>query len=49
MMPLLLLGQVYELEVPEQPGEVQEDFKLGKTGKYVLSIKVHAPAGPLGS
>ena len=35
------------MEVPEQPGEVQKDFKLGKTGKYVLSIKVCAFLEPL--
>lgn len=47
-MPLSFLYQVYEMEVPEQPGEVQKDFKLGKTGKYVLSIKVCVPGPPLG-
>ena len=31
--------QAYELETPQEPGEVQEDYKIGKTGAYVISIK----------
>ena len=39
-------AQAYELEVPTEPGEVQEEgFKIGKTGAYVISIKV-APKFP---
>lgn len=31
---------VYELEVPQEPGDVQADFSINKTGSFVISIKV---------
>lgn len=31
---------VYELEVPHEPGDVQEDFSIKKTGSYIISVKV---------
>jgi hypothetical protein len=31
----------YELEVPEELGEVQKQFCILKEGNYIISIKVH--------
>ena len=31
---------VYELEVPQEPGDVQADFSINKTGSFVISVKV---------
>lgn len=30
----------YELEVPQEPSDVQEDFRIKKTGSYIISVKV---------
>ena len=31
---------VYELEVPQEPGNVQKEFSIEKTGSFIISIKV---------
>ncbi|KAF9956579.1 hypothetical protein BGZ65_002592 [Modicella reniformis] len=30
---------VYELEVPQQPGEVQQEFNISKEGQFVIQVK----------
>ncbi|KAK9917620.1 hypothetical protein WJX75_006559 [Coccomyxa subellipsoidea] len=37
---------VYELEVPQEPGDVQEDFSIKKTGSYIISVKNPEAANP---
>lgn len=42
---------VYRLEVPAEPGTVQEDFEVLKEGSYVMQIKNPGndpPQGPIG-
>ncbi|EIE27488.1 hypothetical protein COCSUDRAFT_55496 [Coccomyxa subellipsoidea C-169] len=36
----------YELEVPQEPGDVQEDFRIKKTGSYIISVKNPEAANP---
>lgn len=36
----------YELEVPEEPGEVQKQFCILKEGNYIIQIKVHPSPMP---
>ena len=31
----------YRLEVPQEPGEVQEELQIKKEASYTLSLKVH--------
>ncbi|KAF9170249.1 hypothetical protein BGX21_009344 [Mortierella sp. AD011] len=30
---------IYDLEVPEQPGDVQEEFNISKEGQFVIQVK----------
>jgi hypothetical protein len=38
----------YELELPEQPGEVQEEFDLEKQGSYIVAVKNPEKSAPPG-
>ena len=29
----------YELAIPREPGEVQEEFHIGRAGEYILQVK----------
>jgi hypothetical protein len=31
---------VYKLEIPSEPGDVQEEFKISEMGNYIISVKV---------
>jgi hypothetical protein len=42
------LHLIYKLELPRQPGEVQEEFNIAPQGAYILSIKNPNKPGPAG-
>ena len=32
---------IYELEIPKEPQDLQNELNIGKTGNYSLQMKVH--------
>ena len=32
---------IYELEIPKEPQDLQDELNIGKTGNYSLQMKVH--------